>query len=373
MLLTAARVHTGHELVSPGYVVVDGDKISAAGTYDPSLGTPDLDLGDATIAPGYVDAHNHGGGGVSFVEDAELAAATHRMFGTTTVIASTVTQDLDTLTAQLAKLRPYVASGLLAGVHLEGPWMSEAYHGAHPVPLLRDPDPDEVARIVDAAGGIVKQVTMAVERPGGVEAVKALAARGVVTAIGHTNATYPQAKAAIDAGATGATHLFNAMRPLRHRDPGPVVALLADPRVWCEIIVDGAHIDPVLIAYVFSINPDRTVLVTDAMAAAGAADGDYDLGELKVEVRGGVARVAGTPTIAGSTLTLSAAVRNAVAYGVDPYIAIRAATLLPARYMSLEGVGELTPGANADLVVLDDSYDVTRVMWRGSWFHERTP
>ncbi len=367
MLLTAARVHTGHALVSPGFVRIEGDRVAAAGPYDASMGAADLDLGDVTIAPGYVDVHNHGGGGASFPEDAALAAATHRAYGTTTVIASTVTQDLTTLAAQLRTLQPYVADGTLAGVHLEGPWLSEKFHGAHPVPLLRDPNPDEVAAIVDAAGGIVKQVTLAVERPGGIRAVEALTARGVVSSVGHTDATHPRVVEAIEAGATGATHLFNAMRPLRHRDPGPVVALLADERVWCELVVDGAHLDPAVVSYVFAVNPDRTVLVTDAMAAAGAADGDYILGDLAVEVRDGVARVAGTTTIAGSTLTLSRAVRNTVSYGVDPFIAVRAATLLPARYMRLAGVGELVPGARADLVVLDDSYDVTRVMWRGAW------
>ncbi len=371
MLITAARLHTGHELVSPGYVEIDGDKVVSAGVYDASRGAADVDLGDVTIAPGYVDAHNHGGGGVSFPQDAALAAATHRSYGTTTVIASTVTQDLDTLAAQLDMLRPYVLDGTLAGVHLEGPWLSEKFHGAHPVPLLRDPDPAEVAAVVDGGRGIVKQVTLAVERPGGIASVEALTERGVVSSVGHTDATHPRVVEAIDAGATGATHLFNAMRPLRHRDPGPVVALMADERVWCEMVVDGVHIDPALVSYAFSVNPDRMVLVTDAMAAAGAEDGHYILGDLEVEVSDGVARVAGTTTIAGSTLTLAAAVRNAVSYGVDPFIAVRAATLLPARYMRLSGVGELVPGASADLVVLDEQWDVRRVMWKGTWVPER--
>ena len=367
MLVTADRVHTGHELASPGFVRLQGERVVAAGPYRPAMGLADVALGDVLLAPGFVDVHNHGGGGVSFPEDAERAAATHSASGTTTVIASTVTQDLRTLAAQLDRLRPFVADGTLAGVHMEGPWLSEQFHGAHPVPLLRDPDPTEVAAVIDAAGGIVRQVTVAVERPGGLETVRVLAERGVVTAVGHTNADHATTVAAIEAGATGATHLFNAMRPLRHRDPGAVLALLADPRVWCELIVDGVHLDPALVSYVFATHPDRTVLVTDAMAAAGSADGDYVLGELAVEVRGGVALIAGTSTIAGSTLTLSAAVRNAVAWGVDPFVAVRAATLLPARYMGLADVGELVPGAWADLVVLDEGYGVSRVMVKGSW------
>lgn len=373
MLLTAARVHTGSRVIAPGHVRVEGDRIVAVGPYDPALGVPDLDLGDVTLAPGLVDVHGHGGGGASYADDPVTAALTHRRAGTTTVVASLVTQTLDALEEQVRRLRPYVADGTLAGIHLEGPWMAEVYHGAHPVPLLRDPDPAEVTRLVDAGGGTVRQVTLAVERPGGVAATRALTERGVVTAVGHTDADHATTVAAIEAGATGATHLFNAMRPLRHRDPGPIVALMADPRVWLEIVADGLHVDPALVAYLFATHPDRMVLVTDSMAAAGFGDGDYRLGELDVEVRDGAARIAGTTTIAGSTLTLAKAVQNVVRFGVDPFVAVRAATLLPARYLGLDGVGEITPGARADLVVLDADHAVTAVMWHGRWWDGREP
>jgi N-acetylglucosamine-6-phosphate deacetylase len=367
MLVTAARVHTGHEVLTPGYVRIDGLAITAVGPYDTTVGTPDLDLGDVLIAPGYVDVHGHGGGGASYAGDPETAIALHRRHGTTTIVASLVTQDLATLREQVERLTPYVTDRALAGIHLEGPWMSEKYHGAHPVPLLRDPDPSEVCGFVDASGGTIRQITLAVERPGGLATVRELSARGVVSAVGHTDADHATTVAAIEAGATGATHLFNAMRPIHHRAPGPIVALMADERVWLEVVADGVHVNPALVRYLFETHPDRMVLVTDSMAAAGSADGDYILGELSVEVRDGVARIAGTDTIAGSTLTLAAAVRNAVAYGVDPFVAVRAATLFPARYMVLAGVGELVPGAVSDLVVLDSAYEVRGVMRHGTW------
>jgi N-acetylglucosamine-6-phosphate deacetylase len=193
-----------------------------------------------------------------------------------------------------------------------------------------------------------------------------MAARGVVAAIGHTNADYETTVAALAAGASGATHLFNAMRPIHHRQPGPIVALLADPTAALELIVDGTHTHPALVKYIADTHPGRIVLVTDAMAAAGAADGDYILGTLSVEVRDGVARIAGTDTIAGSTLTLSKALSNAVAYGVDPLVAVRAATIQAARWLRLDA-GDLVVGGRADAVVLDDAWTVTRVLRNGEW------
>jgi N-acetylglucosamine-6-phosphate deacetylase len=264
-------------------------------------------------------------------------------------------------------LATLVEAGDLAGIHLEGPWLALRYKGAHPPQLLTDPDPAEVARLLDAGRGAVRMVTLAPERPGAIDAIRLLAERGVVAAIGHTDADFDTCRAAIDAGATGATHLFNAMAPLKHREPGPVLALWQDRRVYLELIMDGVHVRPELVAFVASTAPARVVLVTDAMAAAASEDGDYVLGELPVEVRGGVARIAGTDTIAGSTLTLDVGVRNAVTAGVPFAQAVRSATALPADYLGLPDVGRLVAGARADLVVLDSALLVTRVMHRGTW------
>ena len=368
MLIHAERLVTADEVYEPGLLRTEGNRVVDVGPWHSSglgsggSGRPDVEVG--TLAPGLVDVHCHGGGGASFSTDPVTAIEAHRRTGTTTQVASLVTETYDDLEAQVRMLAPYVASGELAGIHLEGPWLAEEFHGAHPVALLRDPKWPKVERLLDA--GPVKMVTIAVERTGGVEACRRIAARGVVAAVGHTNADYETTVAALAAGASGATHLFNAMRPIHHRQPGPIVALLADPDAALELIVDGTHTHPALVAYIARTHPERVVLVTDAMAAAGAADGDYILGTLSVAVREGVARIAGTNTIAGSTLTLSKALANAVAYGVDPLVAVRAATIRPARWLGLDA-GDLRVGGRADAVVLDEDWAVTRVMRAGEW------
>ena len=203
-----------------------------------------------------------------------------------------------------------VEDGVVDGVHLEGPWLSTLQCGAHDPALLRAPAADEVERLVGHPA--VRMVTIAPELPDAIDAVRRITGLGAVAAVGHTDADLAQTRAAIAAGATQATHLFNAMRPLRHRDPGAVLALLEDPGVALEVIRDGVHLDPDVCRWLdATLAPDRLVAVTDAMAAAGAGDGDYPLGGLGVEVADGVARVAGTDTIAGSTATMDRLFRSA--------------------------------------------------------------
>lgn len=360
----AARVFTGHETFAPGVLAVADGRVVAVAPAAPDA-PADVDLGDVTLTPGFVDVHSHGGGGAAVSDDPRGVAAFHARHGTTTYIGSLVTGTLASLEAQVRELAAYVADGTLAGIHLEGPWLAERYHGAHPTALLRDPLPEEVRRLVGAGGDSVRMVTLAVERAGAVDSIRWLVGRGVVAALGHSDCTYDAARAALDAGVTGVTHLFNAMPPLRHRAPGPVLAVLRDDRAWLELIADGVHLHPEVVAWVLAEHPDRAVLVTDAMAAAGCADGEYMLGGLGVEVRDGIAHVAGTDTIAGSTLVLADAVRNVVGWGVNWTDAVRAATLNPARYLGLAGVGELVPGARADAVALTPDFRVARVLRRG--------
>ena len=237
----------------------------------------------------------------------------HRGHGTTTVIASLVTAGPEDLLRQVGALADDVRAGLLDGIHLEGPWLSTLRCGAHQPALMRDPDPAEIDRVLETGGGAVRMVTIAPERDGALAAIGQIVDAGVVAAVGHTEATYEQTTAAIDAGATVGTHLFNAMRPINTREPGPVIALLEDPRVTVELITDGVHVDPALYRHVCrTVGPDRVSLVTDAMAAAGMSDGSYWLGPLEVAVVNGVARVAGTDTIAGSTATMDHQFRFAV-------------------------------------------------------------
>jgi len=371
VLVAADRIVTPARVFAPGWLLVDGDRVVEAGAGDPPR-PPDVALPGATVVPGFVDVHAHGGGGAAFDGgDADAVATgvrTHRAHGTASMVASLVSADREALLGSVRRLADLADDGLVAGVHLEGPWLSARRAGAHDPRVLRDPEPAEIDALLDAGRGHVRMVTLAPERAGGLAAIRRLAAAGVAVAIGHTEATYDQARAALDAGATVATHLFNAMPALHHRAPGPVAALLEHPDSYVELVADGVHVHPAALRIAARAKPDRTVLVTDAMAAAAAADGDYRLGRLVVEVRDGVARLAGTDTIAGSTLTMAAAVRYAVReIGLSLQDAVRAATATPAAMLGLAGIGALLPGHRADAVVLDADLGVRRVLHRGRW------
>lgn len=370
MLLSADRVVTPARVFAPGWVHVEGREVVEVGAGEPPLPV-DERLPGATVVPGFVDGHAHGGGGASFGSGAEGAAGVvdaHLAHGTTTMIASLVTDAPEAMLRSVRELAALVADGMLAGIHLEGPWLSPRHAGAHDPGHLAEPAPDRVDALLAAGDGAVRMVTLAPELPGGLAAVRRLAAAGVVAAIGHTDATYAVARAALDAGATAGTHLFNAMRGLHHREPGPAAALLEHPDAYVELIADGVHLHPAVLRLSAAAKPHLTVLVTDAMAAAAAADGDYRLGPMDVEVRDGVARLAGTGAIAGSTLTMADAVRYAVQVaGLPIEDVVRAATATPAALLGLERVGALRPGHLADLVVLDADLAVQRVMRHGAW------
>jgi N-acetylglucosamine-6-phosphate deacetylase len=370
-LVAASCVITGPHELRPGWVHVVGADVAAVGEGPPPR-TPDLDLpATTTVVPGFVDTHVHGGGGASFSTedpaDARRVTDAHLRHGTTTQVASLVTAPLPDLLRQVATLRELVEDGVLAGLHLEGPWLSPRFRGAHDASALRTPAPEDVAEVLGAARGSVRMVTLAPELEGGLAAVRQVVAAGAVAAVGHTGADHETACAAVDAGATVATHLFNAMPQVHHRDPGPVVALLADERVAVELILDGHHLHRGTATLALRSAPGRLHLVTDAMAATGAPDGRYHLGSRVVDVADGVATISGTQTLAGSTLTMDAAVRGAVAAGASLLTAVQAATLLPARHLGLGGVGELAPGCRADLVLLDDDLVARHVMRRGRW------
>ncbi|MEU2341321.1 N-acetylglucosamine-6-phosphate deacetylase [Streptomyces sp. NPDC006682] len=372
-VLAGARVVLPTGTVENGRVIVEGTRIAGSTTEDART----VDLSGHWVVPGFVDIHNHGGGGASFAtgtaEDVLTGVRAHRAHGTTTVVASTVTGEMDFLARQAGLLSELVEQGELAGIHFEGPFISPCRKGAHSEQLLRDPDPAEVRKLLDAARGSARMVTLATELPGGIESVRLLAEHGVIAAVGHTDATYEQTVEAIDAGATVATHLYNAMPAIGHRDPGPVTALLEDERITVELINDGTHLHPAALELAYHhAGSDRVALITDAMDAAGAGDGFYELGPLAVEVRDGVARLVEGGSIAGSTLTLDTAFRRAVTIDRIPVEdVVRSISANPARLLGLDHrVGSLDPGKDADLVVLDADFVLKGVMRRGEWIVE---
>jgi N-acetylglucosamine-6-phosphate deacetylase len=393
--LSGARVVTPGGILAGGRIGVRDGRIDTVEAADAESGGADRDGGtdpdggaaagraagdvlelpaDHWVVPGFVDIHVHGGGGASFSsgdpEQALVAIHAHRAHGTTTMAASTVTGELDELARQAAVLAELTEQGELAGVHFEGPFISPHRCGAHKPDLLRAPDPADVRKLVEAARGSAIMMTLAPELPGGLESVRLLAELGVIAAVGHTDAGYEAVLAAVDAGATVATHLFNAMPPLLHREPGPVGALLDDERVTVELVNDGVHLHPAALGVAFRrAGADRVAFITDAMDAAGFGDGRYLLGPMEVDVRDGVARLVEGGSIAGSTLTLDSAFKRAVTVnGLPVQDAVTALSATPARLLgAADRIGSLEVGKDADLVVLDGSFDLVGVMRKGTW------
>ncbi|MEU5000674.1 N-acetylglucosamine-6-phosphate deacetylase [Streptomyces sp. NPDC021622] len=377
--MATSKVLAGAQVVLPtgtltdSRVIVDGSRIVGSAPGDAET----VDLTGHWVVPGFVDIHNHGGGGASFtsgtVDDVLKGVRTHRLHGTTTVVASTVTGEMDFLVQRAGLLSELAEQGDIAGIHFEGPFISPCRKGAHSEALLRDPDPADVRKLVDAAHGHAKMVTLATELPGGIDSVRLLAEHGVIAAIGHTDATYEQTVQAIDAGATVATHLYNAMPGLGHRAPGPIAALLEDERITVELINDGTHLHEAAFELAFHrAGAGRVALITDAMDAAGFGDGRYMLGPLEVEVKDSVARLVDGGSIAGSTLTLDRAFKRSVTIDkLSVEDTVRAISANPAKLLGMyDRIGSLEPGKDADLVVLDAGFDLKGVMRKGEWVVE---
>jgi N-acetylglucosamine-6-phosphate deacetylase len=366
-------------VLDPGYVVVSGDRIIDVGAGSPPGEGPVVDLAGQWLLPGYIDLHVHGGGGGSLAgadRDEHLAATRfHGRHGTTSLLATTVSSSPDHLAAAVAGLRDTmrgpVDGARIIGLNMEGPYLSVECRGAHDPTLVRDPDLDEFARLVKLADGALRVVTVAPERPRAAELIAAVRAGGAVVSIGHTATPYEVALAAVDRGAVLVTHMFNGMHPLHHRTPGMIAAGLNSPALTCELITDGMHVDPAVVRMLVGAKGvDRVALITDCMHAAGLAEGDYDMGEGRfITVANGLAKVTGTETIAGSTLTMGQAVKNVVRFaGVSVVEASQMASENQARLLGLPGVtGRIVTGGLADLVVLDDDLDVRGTMVGGDW------
>jgi N-acetylglucosamine-6-phosphate deacetylase len=357
MRLGVEAALVGRRIVPGDVETVDG-RIARYGLTSPN--------GTGIATPGFVDLQVNGFGGIDFLEaDADgYGRASDALLetGVTGFLATFITAPEDQLLAALQNVPRKVNGARVLGVHLEGPFVAPERLGIHPSTARRDPDVELLERLVSA--GPVRLVTLAPERPGAADLIDFLRRRAVTVSCGHSDATSDEATAAFDRGVRTVTHLFNAMRPFLHRDPGIAGAALARDDVVIQIILDGAHLAPETTRVVWRAAAGRVALVTDAVAGAGEADGVYSLGGLEIEIRDGVSR-GPEGSLAGTTIRMIDAVRNLHALGVPLADALDAATAVPARVIGMPSVGRLDVDQTADVVVLNDNLDVDRVFVRG--------
>ena len=384
IVIHAGRAFTPFEEISDAVIVVQGSKISAVGQrgkVDLPRGVRELNAGGRTVVPGFVDVHIHGAGGHDVMEGTrealEIISATVAAHGTTSLVATTVTASEKETRDSVAGIAHFILntsqyatrelSAEILGIHFEGPFISPVRRGVHPAKWIVPPSRELLAQLLGEARGTAQILTLAPELPGALDLISAARHAGLVVSLGHTDATYEQAQAAIEAGASHAAHVFNAMRPFSHRGTGVIGAVLTSPKVSAELIADGVHVDEAAMRMLVELKtPERVILVSDGISATGMPDGKYQLGMFEVKVSGGVARNA-EGKLAGSTLTLDRALRNIVALGVPFPSALRMVTANPARQIGLGArKGVLSPGADADLVFLDDKLEISGVMTRGA-------
>jgi len=380
----ADRAFTPFEEISDAVVVIQGSKISAVGQrgkVEMPRGAREISAKGKTIVPGFVDVHIHGAGGRDVMEGTpealEIIAATVAAHGTTSMVATTVTASEMETCRSIADIAKFILdaglspAGELAaeilGIHFEGPFISQARRGVHPVEWIAAPSPPLLLRFLNEARGTGQILTLAPELPGALELIAIAREAGLVVSLGHTDANHEQAQAAIAAGARHAAHVFNAMRPFSHRDTGVLGAIFNSPDVSAELIADGIHVDSTAMRMLLDLKtPQRVILVSDGTSATGMPDGKFQLGTFQVTVKEGICRNA-EGKLAGSTLTLDRALRNIVALGVPLASALQMLTANPARQIGLGSrKGVLATGADADLVFLDANLEVSGVMTRGA-------
>jgi len=373
---TASRLLTAHGEIEHGVLLVDDRRVVRVGArsdFGLSVDSEIRDFGDTLIAPGYFDLHIHGSGGFDVMdEDQEALPSIERFLasrGVTSYCPTTVTATSDKILRALERLADAIEDGerndesplgraTPLGIHLEGPFLSHAKRGVHPVEHLLPPRTETFESFWQASRGHIRIVTIAPELHGAEELIAIAAKRGVCVSLGHSDADFATAQRAVTAGARHATHTFNAMRPLDHRNPGIAGAVLTDSRLSADIIADGIHLDPAVVKlFANAKGPENTVLITDATAAAGMADGSYHLGAINVEVKNGACTSQGK--LAGSVLTMDRAVQNLARFA-DWSLpnAVAAATRNAARVVGFENKGVLAAGADADFLVLDNAGNV---------------
>jgi len=375
-LVVNGRAVTPSGVIEQGYIRVKDGLIAAIGAMADLDGNGSdespaarIDARGNWLVPGFIDVHVHGGANHDFMDADEegIKAITkfHASNGTTSLLATTLTASREDLTAVMERVSSYMSQPMeyaqIVGVHLEGPFVNVKWKGAQNPAYILPPQPEWLDEWVRRFPGIIKIQTLAPEIEGSLEYIEKLASNGIVPSCGHTDATYDQIVAAADHGLRHAVHTFNAMTPLHHRNPGTVGAVLTDDRITAEVIADGHHVHPAGVKLITRAKGTHNViLVTDAMAAAGMPDGDYDLGGLPVYMKCGVARLKENDSLAGSTLTMISAVRYLVnVVGVPLEEASRMASANPARQLGLDGsIGTLEVGKKADFLQLDDSLEI---------------
>ena len=363
MIISAATVLIDQELQKEVWLEIEDGVIRSINSGT----TPEYDLRyEGILIPGFVDIHCHGGGGKYFggLTDTEInqVIATHRAGGTVAGLASLVTEPIENLISQIKRLVPFAQRGEIAGIHLEGPYLSHARCGAHDPNLLRTPTLAEVQTLLDAGQGFIKMITIAPELDGALEVIEYLAKSGVIAAIGHSQSDAATAQAAIDRGASVVTHFNNAM-PKVIDGPGTMSsAVINELRVSLELILDGEHVSTQIVRDVFEAAPNRIVMVTDAMSAAGSTDGTYKIANLEVIVKDGVARLASNGSLAGSTLTMAKAFNHALnEIGVSITEAVHAASTLPALILGRSDLGEIAVGKSGLLNHLAKNGEITPI------------
>ena len=373
--ITARTAFTPLETIEHALVLVEDGRIIAVGTRD-ALEVPShahfIELGESILAPGFIDMHIHGGAGHDVMEASRDGLARFERsltnYGVTSYCPTTVTAPLESTCkslgwlAESSRLPRDASRARPVGVHLEGPFISHAKRGVHPPENLLEPSPELFERLWQAAGGNVAVMTLAPELPGALETIESAAAKNVCVSLGHSNATLGETQAGIAAGGRHATHTFNAMRPLDHREPGILGEVLYNDSISADIIADGIHVHPEMVnVFLRAKGLDKAVLITDAMSATGMGDGRFRLGALDVEVKGD--RCEHNGVLAGSVLTLNRAVRNVQKFAeLSLQHSVRLATLNPARVLGREDMGVIAPGAKADFVVLSAGGAVQRTI-----------
>jgi N-acetylglucosamine-6-phosphate deacetylase len=367
IVIAAPTIVSGESVLENAWIVIEDEYIVEVGSGSRPPGL--VEELEGWLIPGFVDIHVHGGGGGSFAQVGEVTTAVdfHRAHGTTSCMASLISAPIELLQSQIAALLPFVDDGTISGIHLEGPFISLVRCGAHDPAVLRNPEVGVVDALLKTLGGRRSMFTIAPELPGAIGAIADLVSHGVIVALGHSNATATEASAGIDAGASVITHLFNAMRPMHHREPGIAEVAMMDERVLLELILDGHHLSDTTAKLIMQTAADRWIAITDSVHVSGMPNGRYLLGDLDIELLNGVVRLVEKGSLAGSTLTMDKVFARLISnFRKTPLSAVQATSYLPANAIGRNDIGRIAVGAYADILLWHGD-GVKRVMRRGIW------